>query len=166
MRQPRLIASLVLGPFVILLLFGLGYRGEQPEFRTLLVLPEDPSISSDIEVYREGFAGVFKLQGVTRDEAAARRQLRDRQTDVVVIVPPNALEELYAGRQAKLPVLFSETDPSQSAWVRYFAYVQTTELNRRILVEVVKQSKGPAAQALELTAANRAELDALDADLR
>ena len=30
LRQPRLIASLVLGPFLILLLFGLGFRGGHP----------------------------------------------------------------------------------------------------------------------------------------
>ena len=36
-RQPRLIATLVLGPFLILFLFGLGYQ-EMPEpFRTVLV---------------------------------------------------------------------------------------------------------------------------------
>jgi len=166
LRQPRLIASLVLGPFAILLLFGLGYKGQQPEFRTTLVLPNDPSISSDIDQYREGFSGVFKLQEVTRDEEAARQQLAAGRTDVVVIVPNSVTENLYSGKQAELPVLFSDTDPSQSAWVQYFAYVQTSELNRRILVDVVKQSKGPAAQALELTGATRADLDGLDADLQ
>src|SRR5215210_3055280 len=86
-RQPRLIASLVLGPFVILLLFGLGFRGQQPEFNTTLVVPNDPRFSADQEAYRAGFAGVFKLQEVTRDEAYARQRLTDRKTDVVVIVP-------------------------------------------------------------------------------
>src|SRR5919206_22839 len=105
LRQPRLIASLVLGPFVILLLFGLGFRGQHPEFRTTLVVPNDPSISDDPRVYQQSFSGVFQLQQVTRDENRAR-------------------------------------------------------------AEVVRQSKGPAAQALELTGQTRAETDALDADLR
>jgi ABC-2 type transport system permease protein len=165
-RQPRLIASLVLGPFVILLLFGLGFRGQQPEFNTTLVVPNDPRFSADQEAYRAGFAGVFKLQEVTRDETYARQRLTDRKTDVVVIVPSDVLEQIYSGRQAALPVLYSETDPTEGAWVKYFAYVQTSELNRRILAEVVRQSKGPASQALEYTAQLRAETDGLDADLR
>ena len=38
-RQPRLLLSLVLGPFLILLIFGLGFSGEQPKLQTLLVVP-------------------------------------------------------------------------------------------------------------------------------
>ena len=165
-RQPRLVASLVLGPFVILILFGMGYRGQQPEFRTVLVVPPDPGVPSDVAAYQEIFSGVFKLKEVTRDEARARQQLASGQADVVVLVPENVFADLYAGRHAALPVLYNETDPAQSAWVKYFAYVQTTELNRGILTEVVKQSKGPAFQALEYTRDSRQDLDGMDADIR
>ena len=41
-RQPRLIFSVLLGPFLILAAFGIGYRGQTPELATLLVLPNDP----------------------------------------------------------------------------------------------------------------------------
>jgi ABC-2 type transport system permease protein len=166
LRQPRLIASLVLGPFVILVLFGLGFRGQTPEFRTVLVLPNDPSLSDSPAQYEQGFTGVFKLQEVTRDEAHAREALQKHQTDVVVIVPSDALQQIYDGQSAELPVLYSETDPTQGTWVRYYAFVQTSELNRRILTEVIKQSKSPAAQALEYSSQSRAEIDGLDADLR
>jgi ABC-2 type transport system permease protein len=166
LRQPRLLGSFVLGPFVILLLFGLGYRGQQPEFRTVLVVPNDARISDDPQLYREAFSGVFKLQQVTRDESQARQMLRTGQTDVVVVVPSNVFDQVSSGKSAALPVLYSETDPTQSAWVKYFAYVQTTELNRRILAEVIRQSKGPAAQALDFAAQTRAEIDGLEADVR
>lgn len=166
LRQPRLIVSLVLGPFLILLLFGLGFRGQQPEFRTVLVVPNDPAVSDQPAAYKDAFAGVFKLQDVTRDEAAARQRLEANQADIVVVIPDGISAQLYAGRQVTLPVLYTETDPTQSAWVQYFAYVQTSELNRRILAEVLRQSKGPAAQAIEYSAQTQAELDGLDADLR
>ena len=32
LRQPRLVATLVLGPFLILFLFGIGYRAQQRSF--------------------------------------------------------------------------------------------------------------------------------------
>jgi ABC-2 type transport system permease protein len=166
LRQPRLIASLVLGPFLILFLFGAGFRGQQPEFGTTLVVPNDPAYSDRPEDYAPIFAGVFKLTKVTRDEPAARDALAGNRTDVVVVVPSDAAQQLINGHQIALPVLFSETDPTQAAWVTYFAFVQTSELNRRILVEIVRQSKGPARQASEYAAATGADLDGLDADLR
>jgi ABC-2 type transport system permease protein len=166
LRQPRLFVSLVLGPFLILLLFGLGFRGQQPEFATLLVLPPDSQLNQDTGLLDEAFSSVFKLHGVTNDEAQARAALRNREVDVVVIVPPSVSDQLYAGQQVELPVLFSETDPTEGAWVRYFAHVQVSELNRRILTEVVRESKGPAAQALEYTEFGDAEASAIDADLQ
>ena len=38
LRQPRLIFSLILGPFLILLLFGIGYRDTPRILRTLFVV--------------------------------------------------------------------------------------------------------------------------------
>ena len=49
-RQPRLLVVLILGPFLILGLFGLGYRSSPPPLRTLLdfwiVIPSDTCPSS------------------------------------------------------------------------------------------------------------------------
>ena len=39
LRQPRLILSLVFGPFLILALFGLGFNS-QSQYRTELVIPK------------------------------------------------------------------------------------------------------------------------------
>jgi len=41
LRQPRLVLTLVLGPFLILLLFGIGYRNEARPLRTMFVVPEN-----------------------------------------------------------------------------------------------------------------------------
>jgi ABC-2 type transport system permease protein len=166
LRQPRLLGGLVLGPFVLLLLFGLGYKGQSPEFQTILVVPNNPAVSDQIESYRDAFTGPFKLREVTRDQQHAQQELHARQADVVVVVPDNILDALYNGQRASLQVLYDETDPTQSAWVRYFAYVQTSELNRRVLIEVIKQSKGPAAQLLEFTGQVNSETDGLAADVR
>jgi len=38
LRQPRLVFSLILGPFIILLLFGIGYRETPRTLRTLFVV--------------------------------------------------------------------------------------------------------------------------------
>ncbi|MDP8924399.1 MAG: hypothetical protein M3O34_16195, partial [Chloroflexota bacterium] len=165
-RQPRLIASLVLGPFLILMLFGLGYRGPHPEFRTILVLPNDPEIADKVSVFQEGFAGVFRLQNITHDRDQALGELRADRADVVVVVPADVYEQIAAGNRATLEVIYTESDPTANGWVRYFGAVQTSDFNRRILTEVLLQSKGPATQALEYADQARAEIDAVEAEIR
>lgn len=165
-RQPRLVASLVLGPFVILMVFGLGYRGPHPEFRTILVVPSDPAFSDRVSLLEEGFGGVFQLRGVTRDREQALADLRADRADVVVEVPSDLYTQLADGNRAVLQVIYAESDPTANGWVRYFGAVQTSELNRRILVEVLRNSKGPASQALDYVAFARGEIDALEADLQ
>src|SRR5690348_13745033 len=86
-RQPRLIFSVVLGPFLILAAFGIGYKGQTPELATTLVLPNDPRFSDDPNVYQDMFSTVFRLEHLTRDRAEAERLLNSGQTQVVVIVP-------------------------------------------------------------------------------
>src|SRR5215204_5278164 len=66
-RQPRLIFSVVLGPFLILAAFGIGYKGQTPELTTTLVLPNDERFVDDLYVYRDMFSSVFKLERITRD---------------------------------------------------------------------------------------------------
>ena len=43
-RQPRLVATLILGPFLILLIFGIGYNDSFRTMRTVMVIPEDSKI--------------------------------------------------------------------------------------------------------------------------
>jgi ABC-2 type transport system permease protein len=118
-----------------------------------------------IDVYREGFAGVFTLEAVTQDEASARAALRADQADVVLIVPDDVYGQLLRGQQPQLHVLYTETDPTSNAWVKYFTVAQTNALNRRLLVEALRRSQGPVGEALDQLAQARAELDAVDAEV-
>src|SRR3954468_6043896 len=86
-RQPRLILSVLLGPFLILAAFGIGYKGQTPSLDTILVLPSDQRLPEDPEAYRDLFSSVFVLKGVTRDRQAAEDTLARGQVDVVVVVP-------------------------------------------------------------------------------
>lgn len=48
-RQPRLVVTLVLGPFLILLFFGVGYRNEARALRALFVVEKDSPLAAQIE---------------------------------------------------------------------------------------------------------------------
>lgn len=137
-RQPRLLISLVLGPFLILFLFGVGYSASQPDIKTVVVFPRDMQVDLNPAKYKDAFAPPFVLVGVTQDETAALTQLALRQVNVVVLFPNNAYNTIAQGQRATLQVLYNEINPLQAQWLQYYAYVQTNELNKRILVEALK----------------------------
>ena len=165
-RQPRLILSVLLGPFLILAAFGIGYKGQTPELDTLLVLPSDQRLPEDPEAYRDLFSSVFVLKGVTRDRQAAEAALARGQTEVVVVVPEQPDQTVLSGQHAQFEVFFREIDPLQAAWVRYFSTVAVQEVNRRVLADLLKNSREPLDRAVEVSGQVRAQSDALTGDLQ
>src|SRR5512140_147577 len=101
LRQPRLVATLVLGPFLILLIFGIGYRATSPTLRTLfVVLPDSPIAAQDIQKYGESMRSTLIYAGVTDDQNAALDQLQQGQVDLVIVEPENVTNTLKSGQKA------------------------------------------------------------------
>jgi len=72
LRQPRLVATLVVGPFLILFIFGIGYRAQGRTLRTLLVLqPDSPIAAQDIQQYGETLGSQLTYGGATGNQAEA-----------------------------------------------------------------------------------------------
>jgi ABC-2 type transport system permease protein len=165
-RQPKLVLSVLLGPFLILAAFGIGYKGQTPELDTLLVLPSDQRLPEDPEAYRDLFSSVFVLKGVTRDRASAEQALDRRQVDVVVVVPEQPDQTVLSGQHAQFEVFFREIDPLQAAWVRYFSTVAVQEVNRRVLADLLANTREPLDRAVEVSGQIRAQSDALSSDLQ
>lgn len=146
-RQPRLLLSLVLGPFLILFLFGVGYSASQQPIKTVVVLPADSPLSTDKAQYESAFSDPFTLDEVTKDAEAARQRLVDREVGVIAYFPADAYGTVSRGERATLQINYNEINPLQSQWLQYYAYVQTNELNKRILVEALKEAdKGRRGQ--------------------
>src|SRR5690349_19010120 len=82
-RQPKLVLSLLLGPFLILLLFGIGYQGERPLIRTVLVTPPQGLSFVNVNDLKQAISTNFTLVDVTSDADRAQAMLRAGQTDVV-----------------------------------------------------------------------------------
>ncbi len=162
-RQPRLLLTLVLGPFLILFLFGIGYASNPRDIRTVVVLPPNSPLATNVEQYRDAFARPFSLDSVTQDAAGAQRRLEGREIQAILTFPPNAYETILQGQRAVLQMQYNEIDPLTSQWINYYAYVQTNELNKRILIEGLKQNGGQSEnqQRAEET---RALATAMDGD--
>jgi ABC-2 type transport system permease protein len=152
-RQPRLMATLVLGPFLILLLFGLGYRETPEPFRTLIVADEeDVPLGSDVTDLGESFGAGIEIVGQTDDADAARRRLANREVDLVVIAPSGAVQTLSGGEHPTFAVLHSEIDPVLTSSVHLLARLGVDEFNRRVLIGVVEEAQRESEGAEEVLA--------------
>jgi len=135
-RRPGVLLSLILGPFLIMFLFGLGYSGYRAPFVTYIVVPADGGFSQTPEDYAELAPGRLDVRGVGTDAAAAEQRLRDGEIDLLVVAPGNAATELRAGRQTTIRVAWNQVDP---------VYDQLAELATSILVsslnaEIIEQA--------------------------
>src|SRR3954469_22474371 len=83
-RRPGAIVSLILGPFLIMLVFGLGFNGTRRPLETVVVIPANSQLPTDANTYQQLAGGGLHIAGVTSDQAAAEAQLRDGTLDVVV----------------------------------------------------------------------------------
>src|SRR5512135_1620370 len=86
LRQPRLVVTLVLGPFLILLLFGIGYRAQSRSLRTLFVVQANSAISAqDIQQYGKTLSAQLIYAGVTPNQNEALDQLHQGKVDLVIV---------------------------------------------------------------------------------
>src|SRR5512143_73087 len=138
-RQPRLILSLILGPFLILLLFGLGFNGGLPHFRIALVVPPNSVSQTQLDELKKAILTDFTIVSTDSDLAAAEQKLRNGQVEIVEVLPANFSQNVQQGKQSKVKFEYSEVDPTNESWVQYLGTSQVDAMNRIILREAVSQ---------------------------
>ena len=162
-RQPWLILSLLLGPFLILLLFGLGYRGNQPVLRTAIVVPEGTDL--DVQALRDIGGLNFTLESVDSDREAALARLRAGELDVVQVFPADVRERVANGEQPRVEFIYNEVNPLNEQWIQYLGYAEVVEINKSILLNTTGALQGEAQSVGSQLADVRQQLDDLDAGL-
>ena len=141
LRQPRLVVMLILGPFLILGLFGIGYRANPPPLETILVFPEGSELAARAEQFQESLEPAVEIVDITDDETDARRRLLAREVDVVVVAPENAVETVRGGESAEVMVLHDKMDPFDQAYISIFSRASVDELNRAVLEEITRSGQ-------------------------
>jgi ABC-2 type transport system permease protein len=119
LRQTRFILTLVLGPFLILLLFGIGYRDQARPLRTLFVVQDDNPYREQVESFASANSSQLLYQGMVSDTNQAFANLKQGQVDLVVVVPEDAYQTIRSSRQATFEVYHNEIDPYQAGYVEY-----------------------------------------------
>lgn len=161
-RQPRLIVTLIIAPFAILLIFGFGYRTDPPPFLTLLVLPsDDASLATGDQDLSEAFGDAIDLVGTTSDVTGARSRLRSGDVDLLIIGPANAISSLEEGEKAEFLVVHSEVDPVIRSSIDLLAQLSVDELNRLVLSGIVAKGQTESETVDERLQALSEETDSM-----
>ena len=80
-RQPKLILTLVLGPFLIMFLFGLAYPDQGRTLRTTFVVTDPNSIKEQINTFTRSFSSSLVNYDIETDKVLALEKLANNQTD-------------------------------------------------------------------------------------
>jgi ABC-2 type transport system permease protein len=144
LRQPRLILTLVFGPFLIMFLFGLGYPEQNRTLRTTFVAEDPGSIPGNMDLFTSSASPAIAGQDVENDKELALAKLALNQTDLVIVIPKDPLGTVEQNQQAVFIIYHNEVDPFQIAYINSIARIYVDDVNRRLLEEVTKQGQANA----------------------
>lgn len=145
-RRPGAVISLILGPFLIMAVFGLGYSGIRQPLDTVLVIPPDSGLSQDAADYQDLAGGGFVIRGITADADEATRLLEAQQLDLVVIAPADLEGSFRAGEQSVIDVRYNLVDPIERNYAEFLAQQLSAEINQRLIQRAVAEGQQRALQ--------------------
>jgi ABC-2 type transport system permease protein len=145
-RRPGAFFGLVLGPFLIMAVFGIGYSGVRRPLETVLVLPPESGLSQQAADYQELAGAAIHLREVTADSKAAGGSLERQEIDLLVMVPADVRERFQNGERATIRVLYNEVDPLIANYAGFVAYRLQQEVNRAILTRAVQEGEDYAVR--------------------
>ncbi len=140
-RQPKLVVTLVLAPFLILALFGAGYRQTNGPLRTIFVSGDEETFQSVIEPRLAELGNALESAGVTESRESAVGMLRTGGVDVVVVVPDDPESTIRNNEQAVFEVLHDQLDPYERATIGLITQAAVDAVNRSILEELVAEGQ-------------------------
>ena len=164
LRQPRLLAIVVLGPFAVLVAFGLGFSSDVPRYRTVVVAPVGSGTGPLVERFVGELDEFVDYQGLMRDREAALDRLRQGDVQVVAILPEDAYGALQADRRAVIEIFHQAIDPVAATAIDVVARFAGDEINRQVLTGLVADGQGTAAlidESLPVAQAGLAEVRGL-----
>jgi ABC-2 type transport system permease protein len=140
-RRPGAMLSLILGPFLIMAIFGVGYSGYRRPLATVVVIPPESGLPTDVESYSEISGSGLDVIEVTTDEAAADARLRDQAIDVVLVAPADVEARFRAGEQSVIGVRVNVVDPVEQNYTVFLARALEREVNRIVIERIAEEGQ-------------------------
>ncbi len=144
-RRPGAILSLILGPFLIMAIFGMGYQGYRRPLETIVVVPPQSGIPADLARFKDVAPGM-NIREVAPSADGPLQQLRDRQVDVVIVAPTEMETRFRAGEQSVIEVHINVVDPVQQAYAGVLAAQMSSAVNREIIATAAGEGQTYAVQ--------------------
>jgi ABC-2 type transport system permease protein len=163
LRQPRLLITLVFGPFLVMAIFGIGYRDTPKPMRTLFVAPPDSPFTKNVNQYAKEIGTFVRFEGVTSDEQGAYKKLADGKVDLVVSFPDKPMETILGGEQATIRVVHTRLDPIEQTAISFASRISVDEINGQILAGIVSGGQRATSQFGDVIKQAQAAADTLDA---
>jgi ABC-2 type transport system permease protein len=157
-RQPRVLLVLVIGPFLVLLLFAIGYDQQQAVLRTAFVGPSGSVYEESMDRFAEELEYYITNEGYGPDLAAAEQRLADGEIDLVVVFPDDPGGSVLAGEQAVIRVIHDKIDPIQQTAVEIASQVAVQELNANVLEAVLTRAQEELTPLAESVIRSEADL--------
>ena len=143
-RRPGALLSLVLGPFLIMAIFGVGYSGFRRPLDTVVVIPPESGLPVDMETYAKVGGEGLKIVDVVPEEAAAMERLARQEVDVVLVAPADIQARFQAGERTPIDVRVNVTDPVRQSYAIFLARGLEAAINRNVIEQAVAEGEGYA----------------------
>lgn len=176
LQQPGLLLSLIVGPFLILLAFGVGVRVTEPQPKLAAVAGETwrDGQGPDVEM-----GELFEFEAVFQDVPPAEQMLREEKVDAVLVLPPMPEGRPAGDEPAEITVLTNEIDPQRNAFLyTHMANavsglnhqaarhnIESAQASTKQLEGTIDRSMAMIQQARAMPGASTEELDAIERDL-
>lgn len=145
-RQPKLILTLVLGPFLIMLLFGLAYPNQTRVLKTTFVVADSAYFQKEMDTFTKSYNSTIFDYVIENDKEKALAKLAHNQTDLVIVVPDVSFDIIQNNQQAEFLVYHNEVDPFQIGYIQSIARIYVDELNRQVLQSATAQEQANSGE--------------------
>jgi len=146
-RRPGALVSLMIGPFLIMALFGFGYSGERRPLETVIVIPPTSELPMDLQLYQDLAGGGLHVQAVIPERGNADAGLANGTLDVLIVAPEDPAATFRDGRQSVFDVVINVVDPIQANYAGFLANNLSSAVNREVLRQAAERGEGMAAEA-------------------
>jgi len=136
-RRPGAMLSMVLGPFLIMIIFGAGYLGYRQPLRVAIVVPAN----ADLPGQNAAAAAVpgITILDTTSDQSRAESELTARTVDVVIVFPDDLQKRFAQGQQSTIKVETNLVDPVDVGFAGVLARELASATNQQLIKAVVSQ---------------------------
>jgi ABC-2 type transport system permease protein len=155
-RQPQLLLGVILGPFVLLLVFGASLGDLAPELETVVVVQRDSALFNVFQQFRFNPSGRFEISEVTPDREDALERLRNGSIDIVLALPTEPQQTIRRGEPAEAILYHNFIDPLEARAIGTATQLSVGELNEEFVAALVRDAQVDAVEARERLERTRA----------